>query len=266
MIKTLLLVGAYLGANDPFGAPVRPAQIGVAEPPAWWAAAVREETARTVAADLPETPRRFQFQCTVPELHKKPWRYVSPKCISADAGLVTDAATFARRAADEASKPVLTSEDRLRRAAWLRAMILYAHPAAEANSQRSFVIDEPIGADDLPMLPPPTALITRSDVLFEVPPHPQYSDAALQDNAQGTVLLSCRSEHGALSCRTREPKILAEVRYPDGGLLPDVSSYFLLLHDAQNSMQGVRVAPKTQDGRAIDGMDLSLSISFHTAG
>lgn len=254
-----LAFAAVILANDP----LTPVQAGLADPPSWWVAAIREETARPIAADLPATPMRFRFQCAAAQARRvAPFNYVPPKCIQANDGLVSDPVQFARQAALEAAQPALTATDRLRRAAWLRVMVLYSTSDTPAENARTFVVEEAIAASDLAATEAALGQTTSADLIYEVPPHPEYSRAALRDGVEGTVKLTCRSERQFLSCRTTEARTFVELARPDGSLSIAAQSYYFLLHDVHNAMQGVRVAPLTKSGLTVEGLEITTSLSF----
>ncbi|OYX48444.1 MAG: hypothetical protein B7Y97_11055 [Sphingomonas sp. 32-66-10] len=128
-----------IGAAVLLGVAGQAAAPPAAAPPAGWRAAmVRHDTARRIAADLPAAPRRFRFQCSVAQVLRHPYRWVPPKCIAARDRPVTDSKRFAELARREAAAPDLTADDRLRRTAWLRAMLLHApvEPVSEQFKTR----------------------------------------------------------------------------------------------------------------------------------
>jgi hypothetical protein len=145
----------------------------------------------------------------------------------------------------------------------MRVMLLHSTADAPIDYDRSFVVEESVSASDLPETLPPTGRAATADVVFEVPPHPEYSQAAMRDGAQGTIQFICRSHAQNLRCRTADIKTFQYVSFPSGELEPAVRSYFLLLHDAQNAMQGTKIAPLTKDGRSTEGLDIVTSLRFN---
>lgn len=239
-----------------------PAEAGVPEPPAWWAAVVREETARVIAADLPDAPRRFRFQCRVPSRAPGTGRFLPGECVSADAGTVKTAEDLTARAAEERLQPLATAEDRLRFMAWKRVKLL--HHQDEAQPQPTlFEVEERIGKADLPSRAPATDTLAYTAFAVTVPPRIEMSSRTLREDGRGDFTLLCRITPAEPDCRLEAPAPLKLDRQWVSGW---ERGWFWALQDVHSGLRQLRVAPQLQDGRPAVGMDLRIRVNLQTAG
>ena len=239
-----------------------PADAGLPAPEPWWAAVVREETARVIAADLPEAPRRFRFQCRVASRAPDTRRYLPAECISADAGTVKTAEELTARAAEERLQPLATAEDRLRFMAWKRVKLL--HHQDEAQPQPAlFEVEESIGKADLPQRAPAADTLPYTAFVITALPNVAMSSRTLLEDGRGDFTLLCRITPGEPDCRLEAPAPLKLDRQWVSGW---ERGWFWALRDVHNGLRQLRVAPQLQDGRPALGMDLRIRINLQTAG
>ncbi|MDR6851619.1 hypothetical protein J2Y54_001112 [Sphingomonas sp. BE123] len=258
MIGAAVLLGlAGQAAAPPVAAPP------VAAPPAGWREAmVRRDTARRIAADLPAEPRHFRFQCSAAQVLRRPYRWVPPKCIIARERPVTDPERFAKLARAEAAAPEVTADDRLRRTAWLRVMLLHAPVEPVSEQFKTFFVDEAVAATDLLPAPPSRGEALRSDIAFTVRPRLiEYPRQALRSLAEGQVNLRCTANgEGRLHCESMTPYLPDPLVRPDGGLGPQ--DRFHLVSAAMRSALSAVVGPRTYDGRVSTGLSFTFSVDF----
>ncbi|MCA1198000.1 hypothetical protein K9B35_08480 [Sphingomonas sp. R647] len=253
MIGAAVLLGVAGQAAAPPAAP----------PPAGWREAmVRHDTARRIAADLPTEPRRFRFQCSVAQVVRRPYQWVPPKCIEARERPVTDPERFAELARVEAAAPEATADDRLRRTAWLRVMLLRASAEPTSEQFRTFFFDEAVAATDLPPPPLSSGEALRSDIVFAVKPRLiEYPRQALRAFAQGQVDLRCTVIGGGrLHCESMTPYLPDPLVRPDGSL-GSQDRFHLVSAAVRSALSGI-VAPLTTNGRPSEGLSFTFSVSF----
>jgi hypothetical protein len=248
MLAATLLLAAAAGPGD----------VGLPAPEPWWAAVVREETARVIAADLPDEPRRFRFQCRVPTVSPKTKLRIPTACIFADAGTVATSEAMEAVALAQALQPVATAEDRLRHIAWLRVMLL--HDQDEALPKPAlFEVEEVISKADVPQRPLASATLPLSDFVLEAPLQVELSPRTLAADGQGVFRMICRVASQS-DCRLQQP---ASFRMDGVGkmrfMLP---SWFMALQDVHVGLRRMRVAPQTKDGRPSAGMDMTVGLNL----
>lgn len=252
-----------IGAAVLLGLAGQAAAPPAASPPAGWhEAMVRHDTARRIAADLPTEPRRFRFQCSIAQVLRRPYRWVPPKCIVAKERRVTDPERFAQLARAEAVAPEVTADDRLRRAAWLRVMLLHAPTEPVSGQFRTFFVDEAVAVTDLIAAPPSSGEALRADIVFTVRPRMiEYPRQALRAFAQGQVDLRCTVIGGGrLHCESMTPYLPDPLVRPDGSL-GSQDRFHLVSAAVRSALSGV-VAPRTYDGRPSEGLSFTFSVSF----
>ncbi|WP_422056699.1 hypothetical protein [Sphingomonas sp.] len=252
-----------IGAAVLLGVAGQAAAPPVAAPPAGWREAmVRHDTARRIAADLPSEPRRFRFQCSAAQVLRRPYRWVPPKCITARERPVTDPKRFAELARTEAAAPEMTADDRWRRTAWLRVMLLHASVEPVSEQFTTFFVDEAVASTDLLVTPPSRGEALRSDIVFAVKPRMiAYPLQALRTFAQGQVDLRCTViGEGRLHCESMTPYLPDPLVRPDGGLGPQ-DQFHLVSAAMRSALSGV-VAPLTLDGRPSAGLSFTFSVTF----
>lgn len=252
-----------IGAAVLLGLAGQAAAPPVAPPPAGWREAmVRHDTARRIAADLPSEPRRFRFQCSVAQVLRRPYRWVPPKCIAARERPVSDPKRFAELAQAEAAAPDMTADDRLRRTAWLRVMLLHAPVEPVSERFKTFFVDEAVAATDLLPAPPSRGEALRGEISFTVRPRMiEYPRQALRTFTQGQVDLRCTViGEGRLHCESMTPYLPDPLVRPDGGLGPQ-DRFHLVSAAMRSALSGV-VAPLTLDGRPSAGLSFTFSASF----
>jgi hypothetical protein len=231
-------------------------------PASWREAMVRRDTARRIAADLPSEPRQFRFQCSAVQVLRRPYRWVPPKCIVARERPVTDPKRFAELARAEAAVPDVTADDRLRRTAWLRAMLLHAPVEPVSERFKTFFVDEAVASTDLLPMPQSSGKALASDMVFIVIPRMiEYPRQALRTFTQGQVDLRCTViGEGRLHCESMAPYLPEPLAGPDGSLGPQ-DRFHLVSAAMRSALSGV-VAPLTLDGRSSTGLSFTFSVSF----
>jgi hypothetical protein len=233
-----------------------------AAPPPRWVASVREETARMVLADLPAVPRSFRFQCRVATSIARPARYQRPLCISADASEARDAEELAVRAETEALQPVVTAEDRLRQAAWLRVAAVHDTSDAPADRPQLFTVVETISAADIPQRPPPTATLELKAVTLAASMQIALSERTLRHGTGGSFAMSCRVKEAAFDCRLINPLRPTWLRAPNGDLASPMRGWLFALRDAHAGLVSIRMAPVTRDGEPSEGTDVQFALNL----
>lgn len=185
-----------------------------------------------------------------------------PKCIAARERPITNPTRFAELAREEAAAPDASADDRLRRTAWLRVMLLHA-PAEPVSKQfKTFFVDETVAATDLLPAPPSRGEALRADMVFTVKPRMiAYPLQALRSSAQGQVNLRCTViGEGRLHCESMTPYLPDPLVRPDGGLGPQ-DRFHLVSAAMRSALSGV-VAPLTLDGRPSAGLTFTFSVDF----
>lgn len=254
MIGTLSLALAALFATAQ-AASVPPAEQASA---GWYDTMIRRDTARRIADDLPKTPRRFRFACRFVQL--TPSSFVHHRlCVAADAQPVTDPAQLADQARREAARPDLTPEDRMRRTAWLRAMLL--HQRFRAEPSETFIVEETVAASDLAGGPASTGEAAREEIAYAQRPAVNYPPSALRTNTQGLIELRCTViAGGQLHCETLTPYFTGPLANPDGSLA--TPKLLALVTEAHRASLATRIAPTTRNGKQTEGLSLTYKVDF----
>ncbi len=230
-------------------------------PAGWREAVIRHDTARLIAAELPQQPQQFRFQCSLLQFDPKTARWSSPKCIRVTKEPITDPFQFAEQASIEAKNRDLTAEDRLRRVAWLRVMLLHDAQKAPVENFITFLVDETVAAADLLTPPPARGEAEAADIVFKVKPRATYPKKAAEIYAEGRVELRCTVVSGGrLQCETVTRYLIKPLISSEGNLVPDVVAQ--LIYAAHRAALVSRVAAKTRDGRPSEGLSFPLAINF----
>jgi hypothetical protein len=226
---------------------------------AWRDAMIRRDTARQIADDLPKTPERFRFECGF--VQYSPKAIVRQRlCVLEGERPITDPRRLADRARREAARPDVTAADRLRRIAWMRAMLLHT-PEDQGAPFKTFMIEESVAASDLDGGPVSTSEVDAISIPYYGRPPVEYPPSAIRAGAHGRIQLRCAViEGGRLHCETLTPYFTGPLAAADGSvaspaLLPLVAETHRAAHRA-------RIAPVTRDGRQTRGMGFVFTIDF----
>lgn len=232
-----------------------------ATPAVWYDAMIRRDTARRIIDDLPKTPARFRFECGF--VTPTPQSFFRPRlCVTVSDQPIADPAELADRAQREAARPDLTPEDRLRRTAWLRAMLLHGRMRTELFE--TFIVEETVASSDLAGGPVSTGEVTAEDIIYTIRPPVNYPSSALRAGTQGRIELRCAvAGEGELHCETLTPYFTGPLAAADGTvaappLLP-------LVAETHNAARVARVAPATRDGRQTEGLGFTFKINYKLA-
>lgn len=253
MIGSLLSLG--LAALP---APAQMASEPTATPADWYDAMIRRDTVRRIIDDLPKTPARFRFECGF--VQPKPQSFFPQRlCVAAGDQPIADPERLADQARREAARPGLTPEDRLRRAAWLRAMLLHGRMRAEPFE--TFTVEETVAASDLAGLPVSSGEAERGDIAYTTQPSVRYPPAALRTGTQGPIELRCVIVTGGrLQCETLTSYFAEPLANSDGSAaVPDLLP---LVAETHRVAQAMRVAPRTRDDRQSEGLSFIFKIDF----
>ena len=230
-------------------------------PVGWRETVIRHDTARLIAADLPKQPRQFRFQCSLRQFDPKTARWSSPKCIHAGGEAISDPHIFAEQARIEAEQRDKTVEDRLRRIAWLRVMLLHDVDRPPVENFTTFFAEETVSTADLVVAPVARDKAEAADIVFKVKPRVTYPRKAASVYGEGRVDLNCIVVSGGrLQCETVTRYIFKPFINSAGDLLPSTEAQ--LIYAAHRAALVSRVAAKTRDGRQSEGLSFPLAIRF----